>query len=232
MPDFGDVNPDTGRTNRRTEYSGTYDPNAPSVANGQITPEQWARYQSRRRRDAILGTLLTLGGATAGGYLSQALSGAGAGAAATGASGSLPPIAGGAPWAVTPYAAPAAMSPTGAALVGGTVGAGAIGAGGGAAAGAGVGAAGGAAGSAAAEAARTFGGLTMSDWLALGGTGVSALGSMNSGNQPNFDPNTSTTDPNLQRLIESMQRRLDKAEPLYDSVLAMSNGLLPTRYQR
>jgi hypothetical protein len=36
----------------------------------------------------------------------------------------------------------------------------------------------------------------------------------------------------LQALMRAMQGRLDKSEPLYDSVLQMANGLLPTSYQK
>ena len=214
MPDYGDNSP-------RENY-GAIDPFAPSVANGQISPAEWARYQARRRRDAIVGTLLTLGGTTGLGFAGQALGGAGAGVSAT--SGSLPPVTGGAPWAVTPYAGTATMAPTGAAAVGGTVGAGAAGAGA-------AGAAGAAGGSLAAEGARTFMGLTPRDWLALAGTGLSTYGAITQ-DQSNLNPNTATDDPQLRRLLDSMQRRLDKSEPLYDSVMAMANGLLPTQYQR
>ena len=48
----------------------------------------------------------------------------------------------------------------------------------------------------------------------------------------NMSPTTATSDPNLQALMQAMQRRLDKSEPLYDSVLNMANGLLPTQYQK
>jgi hypothetical protein len=67
MPgDFGDQT--TGDGSRHDVY-GTVDPYAPSVANGGITPEQWAEYQKKRRRAAILGILGTVGGASAAGLL-------------------------------------------------------------------------------------------------------------------------------------------------------------------
>src|SRR5688572_26573060 len=107
MPDYGDVNPDTGQSNLRTNTAGSVDPLAPSVSNGQISPAQWAEYQTKRRRDAIMGLVGTLGGMFGGSALSAGLGGYGAGAAASGAGGaggSLGAVSGGAPWAVTPYA--------------------------------------------------------------------------------------------------------------------------------
>lgn len=76
-----------------------------------------------------------------------------------------------------------------------------------------------------------FGNMSPRDIIALlmslaGGVG-GALG-----NRQNFNPNTGTNDPNLQKLLATMQGRLDKSEPLYDSIMAMANGLLPTRYQK
>src|SRR5687768_15861119 len=114
MPDYGDGSP-------REEY-GALDQNAPSVLNGQISPEQWAEYQKKRRRDAIFGLLGTLGGTVGLGFAGQALGGAGTAANAASSAGGLPPIAGGSPWAVTPYAgsmAPGAGAAGGAAAGGG-----------------------------------------------------------------------------------------------------------------
>lgn len=101
----------------------------------------------------------------------------------------------------------------------------------------GAGASGGAATAAGSAAAREaakggiFGGLTAKDWAALGLTGVGTLGSMFSGDDFG-GPNTATSDPQLQKLLATMQGRLDKSEPLYDSIMAMANGLLPTEYQK
>ena len=83
MGDFGDVDPTTGLgSNRYTGY-GQIDPLAASVANGRITPAQWAEYQNKRRRDAILGTTLTVGSMLGAGPLANAVGiGAGAGTAA------------------------------------------------------------------------------------------------------------------------------------------------------
>lgn len=216
MPgDFGDGY--SGGDGRYT-YQGSVNPNDPSLANGGVTPEQWAAYQSRRKRDRILGILGIAGGTIGLGALGAIGSGAAGATTAASASGSLPPIAGGAPWAVAPYAGTAAMAPTGAAVMGGTVGAGATGA-------SAAGAAGGGAGSLA-----SLRSLTPRDWLSIAGTGIGTVGALTS-NPLNTNPNTATTDPGLQRLLESMQRRLDKSEPLYDSVMSMANGLLPTQYQ-
>src|SRR5688572_20037370 len=116
---FGD---DTDEGGRYGNW-GAVNPLDPSVANGQISPAQWEEYQRQRRRAALIGGLTTVGGMLAAGPLAQAF-GAGSGAGAA-ASESLPPIAGGSPWAVSPYVAPVAAHGTGAAVVGGTVGAGA-----------------------------------------------------------------------------------------------------------
>lgn len=90
MGDFGDVDPTTGLgSNRYTGY-GQIDPLAASVANGRITPAQWAEYQKKRRRDAIVGTALTVGSMFGAGPLANAL-GIGAGGAATLPSTSLIP---------------------------------------------------------------------------------------------------------------------------------------------
>ena len=199
MPDFGDGSP-------REDY-GQVDQNAPSVANGQISPAQWAEYQSRRRRDAILGMLGVLGGTVGLGFAGQALGGAGTAATATGAGGgSLPPVTGGAPWAITPYAQSATMAGTGAA------------AGGAAAGGAGAGG--------------LFAGMSARDLAALGLSGASAIGGALSGRNNDMTPTSATTDPAMAELLSIMSGRLRKSEPLFDSVQSMANGLLPTQYQK
>src|SRR5687767_6004768 len=86
MPDFGDIDPNTGQPNQRTGFEGSLDPNAPSVANGMISPQQWAEYQKKRRRDAIMGILGVAGATTGLGFAGQALGGAG-GALASGSGG-------------------------------------------------------------------------------------------------------------------------------------------------
>lgn len=235
MADFGDVNPDTGQTNARTDFEGTIDPYAPSVANGMITPEQWEEYQRQRRKAAILGILSVIGSWIALSGVGAAMSGAGAagagagaGAGATSAS-SLPPVVGGAPWAVTPYAAPVAASGTGA-TVGAGLGAGALASGAGAltpgstptsppppSGGGGGG---------------TVMGLTPQQLAALALTGVSTVGAATSNNNAPTSLSSATMDPSMQALIKTMQGRMAKSEPLYDSILSMANGLLPTQYQQ
>ena len=82
MGDFGDVDPTTGLGANRYAGYGQIDPLAASVANGRITPAQWAAYQNKRRRDAILGTTLTVGSMLGAGPLANAV-GIGAGASSS-----------------------------------------------------------------------------------------------------------------------------------------------------
>lgn len=211
MPDYGDTNPDTGRTSARTDFEGSPDPNAPSVANGQITPDQWAEYQKKRRRDALLGILATIGGTSALGAVGGAVSGAGP----AGGYASVPGATSGAP--ITAASQGAAYGiPT----VSGGMGAGVAGAAGATGAGAGL---------AGNVGAKTIGGLTAQDLLSLG-TGLTGLIGGAVTNKSN-NPTTATTDPQLAELLALMSGRLKKSEPLHDSVLSMANGLLPTQYQ-
>jgi len=79
-----------------------------------------------------------------------------------------------------------------------------------------------------------MGNMGLNDWLSLG-TGLTGLiGGAVSGrkNQNAMQPNTLTNDPNIQQLLATMQGRLSKSEPLFDSVMSMANGLLPTQYQK
>ena len=205
MPDFGDGSP-------REEY-GQADPNAPSVANGQISPAQWAEYQAKRRRDMILGLLSVAGMTTGLGVAGQALGGAGvAGSAATGggeAVGAAYPGAG-------LFGAPAGTAGGTGAGVGASV---ATGVGGGAGAGAG------------SAAGNLFAGMSGRDLAALGlGLGGTIGGAMS--NPPNTNPSSATSDPQMAELLSLMSGRLKKSEPLHDSVLSMANGLLPMQYQK
>ena len=224
MPDYGDVNPETGQTSARTEFEGTLDPNAPSVSNGMISPQQWAEYQRRRRRNAILGILGTIGGASALGGLGSLFSGGGA-AAGGAAGGALPPIAGGAPWALTPFVAPVAASGTGAAGAGL---AGAAAGGVGSAVGRGAGQAAGNVAGTAADGA--MGGMSPQDWLALVTSLTGTVGGALS-NPTQTEPTTATTDPALREMLDLMSSRIRRSEPLHNSILSMANGLLPTQYQ-
>jgi hypothetical protein len=213
MPgDFGD-----SQTGRST-WEGSVDPLAPSVSNGQISPAQWAEYQSKRKRDAILGVLGVLGGAMGGSALSYGLGGYGAAAGGAGGSASVPgaigaaeaplgmgSVAGG---ASLPSAATGAMAPLArtVAMNGPQV-----------AGGGGIGG--------------MLGKLSPRDWLGIG-TGLAGTIGGALSKPENMNPTTATTDPQLAALMKAMQGRLDKSEPLYDSVLQMANGLLPTQYQK
>lgn len=73
-------------------------------------------------------------------------------------------------------------------------------------------------------------GLSSQDTMALLSALAGLAGGMGKG--PNTDVTSATSDPNMRALMEMMQGRLTKSEPLYDSILAMANGLLPTQYQR
>lgn len=200
MPgDFGDS------TRGRYDGYGQVDPYAPSVSNGGITPDQWAEYQKKRHRAAILGLLGTVGGMAAAGPIAGLFGGGGSAAASA-----------------VPGAVGAEAAPLG---VGSVVAGGALPSGVGAAAG------GGAAAGAGAAAKGLLGGLSARDLAALGLSGASMIGSALS-DKPDMTPTTQTTDPNLMKLIQTMQGRLDKSEPLYGSILDMANGLLPTQYQK
>ena len=195
MPDFGDGSP-------REDY-GAVDQNAPSVANGQISPAQWAEYQSKRRRDYILGMLGVLGGSVGLGFAGQALGGAGAAGASASAGGGLPPVTGGAPWAITPYAQSATMAAPGAAGAGAGAGAGGL-----------------------------FAGMSARDLAALGLSAAGTIGGALSNNNTNTTPTSATTDPQMKELLDLMMNRMRKSEPNFDSAQAMAQGLLPTQYQR
>ena len=76
-----------------------------------------------------------------------------------------------------------------------------------------------------------LGGLSAQDWVGLAGTGLGTAGALMQ-DTPNITPTSQTNDPNMQRLIASLQGRLDQSEPLFKSIMSMANGLLPTQYQR
>jgi hypothetical protein len=208
MPDFGDGSP-------REQY-GQADPFAPSVANGQISPEQWAAYEAKRRRDALFGMLGVLGMTTGLGAVGQMVGGAG-GAAASGVPGAMgaaeAPLGVGSVTGGTLASTPM----TSLAPYAGTV--------------AGTGAATGGGGGIGSAIGSAMGGMSAKDWVALAAGLTGTIGGALSP-KPNMTPNTMTTDPNLQRLLATMQGRMDKSEPLYDSIMSMANGLLPTQYQK
>lgn len=221
MGDFGDAY-DSGQG--RYLYQGQVDPNAPSLANGGISPAEWADYQARRKKDALLGVLGILGGSAGLGFLGNALGGAAA--AAPEFAVSTTPLASGAVTASTvPIAAAGGAGSAGAGIAGGL--------------GAGAGALGRTGGDLVNHKMDSGGGssvlgMSPKDLIALAMGLTGTVGGFLSGknNTPNLGPNTATTDPQLQKLLASMQGRLDKSEPLVDSIFAMANGLLPTQYQK
>lgn len=220
MPDFGDVDPNTGQTSARTQFEGTVDPLAPSLANGQISPEQWEAYRQKRHRAALLGVLSVLGGTTAASGLSSMLFGGSGGALAS---------------ASVPGAVGAEAAPLG---VGSVTASGALPSGIGVATGAGTGgalAAGGDAVSHVMDAKKgiggMLGGMEGKDIAAL----IAALGGTIGGaltNKPNTNPSTATMDPALKNLIDLQTKRMTQQQPLFESINAMANGLLPTQYQK
>ena len=117
--------------------------------------------------------------------------------------GGTPPLEASQPWEVSPHVPGAPSSPPGAAAGG-------------------AGAAGGIGG--------WLAGLSAADRIALLTALTGTVGGAMS-KPPNMDPTTATTDPNLTKLMQTMQGRLDQSEPLYKSIMAMANGLLPTQYQ-
>lgn len=75
-----------------------------------------------------------------------------------------------------------------------------------------------------------LGNLTSKDLMALIASLMSTAGALKT-NQPNAATTSGTTDPAMNELIALMQGRLRKSEPMFDSVQAMANGMLPTAYQ-
>ena len=166
---------------------------------------------------------------------------AGLGAAGIGpfsglAGGGVPAGVGSAEFAVSssPFsmAAPTVTTAAAGGAGSGITGAGAAGLGG-VASGAGSGAIGGAkgAGAGVAGAGKGFlGGMSARDLAGLGLAGASAIGGAM--NRPDFGPNSMATDPQMAQILQMMMSRLQKSEPLHDSVLSMANGLLPMQYQK
>lgn len=70
-------------------------------------------------------------------------------------------------------------------------------------------------------------GLDAKDILSLLSALTGTVGAIRS----NSDP-PPATDPAMQEVLNIMSGRLRKSEPMFDSVQAMANGLLPTAYQR
>src|SRR3990167_3184596 len=43
---------------------------------------------------------------------------------------------------------------------------------------------------------------------------------------------TATTDPMLRELLQMQQGRMNQSQPLYDAIMKMAMGLMPTQYQQ
>ncbi len=196
MPDFGDNSP-------RENY-GAVDPLAPSVANGQISPEQWAEYEKKRKRDAILGIIATIAGTSALGGLGQALNGTGI------IGGATMPYADTVAWETPGIGATAAGTTAAGTIAGGTTAAGTT------------------AGTTAAG--KLFAGMSGTDIAALIASLTGTIGGALT-KPPNTAPTTNTLDPSLRGLIDLQKGRLQQQQPLYESILKLANGLLPTSVQ-
>lgn len=75
-----------------------------------------------------------------------------------------------------------------------------------------------------------FAGMTSKDILELLAALTGTVGAIKSNSGPGVS--SATTDPAMQEVLNIMSGRLRKSEPMFDSVQAMTNGLLPTAYQR
>ncbi len=76
-----------------------------------------------------------------------------------------------------------------------------------------------------------FGKMDSKDILSLLAALSGTVGALKS-NGGSSDVSSATTDPAMQEILALMSGRLRKSEPMFDSVQAMANGLLPTAYQR
>ena len=76
-----------------------------------------------------------------------------------------------------------------------------------------------------------FGGMDSKDILSLLAALSGTVGALKS-NSGQTGVSSATTDPAMQEVLNIMSGRLRKSEPMFDSVQAMTNGLLPTAYQR
>ena len=75
-----------------------------------------------------------------------------------------------------------------------------------------------------------FGGMDSKDILSLLAALSGTVGALKS-NSGQTGVSSATTDPAMQEVLALMAGRLKKSEPMFDSVQAMTNGLLPTAYQ-
>lgn len=75
-----------------------------------------------------------------------------------------------------------------------------------------------------------FAGLSGKDLMSLLAALTGAVGAIKS-NTGTTGTTSATNDPAMQEVLNLMAGRLKKSEPMFDSVQAMTNGLLPTAYQ-
>ena len=80
-------------------------------------------------------------------------------------------------------------------------------------------------------AAGTYLGLSMKDWIALIAAMTSAYGATQQPKPQPLTPTTTTNDPQIQALLKTQNDRLNYSNPLYQAMISMSMGLLPTNYQ-
>ena len=78
-----------------------------------------------------------------------------------------------------------------------------------------------------------FLGLSAKDWMRLIAALAGGAGALTAGNNTpkNLTPNTTTMDPQIQALLKTQNDRLNYSNPLYQAVMNMGMGLLPTSYQ-
>ena len=80
-----------------------------------------------------------------------------------------------------------------------------------------------------------IGGMTMAQLMrtlaAAGLLGASAIGGNGSGSGTGSGTGNTLTDQQIQEALALQNGRLKKSEPLYDAIMQMAGGLMPTQYQ-
>lgn len=74
------------------------------------------------------------------------------------------------------------------------------------------------------------GGMALGTLIPLLLAGGSAIGNLFAPRN-NQGPSSQTNDPAIQEMIRAQMARLNKSEPLYDAIIRMAGGLMPTQYQ-
>jgi hypothetical protein len=78
---------------------------------------------------------------------------------------------------------------------------------------------------------KMFAGMDMATLIQLLLAGGSTIGSMASNRGGNQGISSQTSDPAIQAMLQAQMGRMTKSEPLYDAILKMAGGLMPTQYQ-